>query len=74
MLARFSFPGKSIIDASIDLPILIPHDAAGIALLLLFGPKAPLGRLFSGIGIRFIDTLFGVVLAMTFVSAPFMIR
>ena len=74
ILARFSFPGKSIIDASIDLPILIPHDAAGIALLLLFGPKAPLGRLFSGIGINFIDTLFGVVLAMTFVSAPFMIR
>jgi len=74
ILARFNFPGKSIIDASIDLPILIPHDAAGIALLLLFGPKAPLGRLFSGIGINFIDTLFGVVLAMTFVSAPFMIR
>lgn len=73
-LARFNFPGKGIIDASIDLPILIPHDAAGIALLLLFGPKTMIGAGFSRIGVGFVNTLFGVVLAMAFVSSPFMIR
>ncbi|MDH5376110.1 MAG: ABC transporter permease [Candidatus Bathyarchaeota archaeon] len=73
-LARYDFPGKSIIDASIDLPILIPHDAAGIALLLLFGPRTMIGTGFSSIGINFVDTLFGIVLAMAFVSSPFMIR
>jgi len=74
VLARYNFPGKSIIDASIDLPILIPHDAAGIALLLLFGPRTIIGAGFSSIGINFVDTLFGIVLAMAFVSSPFMIR
>lgn len=74
VLARYNFPGKNIIDASIDLPILIPHDAAGIALLLLFGPRTMIGAGFSSIGINFVDTLFGIVLAMAFVSSPFMIR
>lgn len=74
ILARYNFPGKSIVEASIDLPILIPHDAAGIALLLLFGPRTIIGSGFSSIGINFIDTLFGIVLAMAFVSSPFMIR
>ena len=74
VLARYNFPGKSIIDASIDLPILIPHDAAGIALLLLFGPRTIIGAGLSSIGIEFIDTLFGIILAMAFVSSPFMIR
>ncbi|MGC9345343.1 MAG: ABC transporter permease [Candidatus Bathyarchaeales archaeon] len=74
ILARYNFLGKGIIDASIDLPILIPHDAAGIALLLLFGPNALIGSGFSYIGISFVDTLFGIVLAMAFVSSPFMIR
>jgi len=74
ILARYDFPGKSIIEAAIDIPILIPHDAAGIALLLLFGPRTIIGAGFSSIGISFIDTLFGIVLAMAFVSSPFMIR
>jgi molybdate/tungstate transport system permease protein len=74
VLVRHNFPGKSIVDASIDLPILIPHDAAGIALLLLFGPRAIIGAGFSSIGINFVNTLFGIVLAMAFVSSPFMIR
>jgi len=74
ILARYKFPGKNIIDASIDLPILIPHDAAGIALLLLFGSNTLIGTGFSKIGISFFRTLFGIVLAMAFVSSPFMIR
>lgn len=74
VLARYNFPGKGVIDASMDLPILIPHDAAGIALLLLFGPRTMIGAGFSSIGINFVNTLFGIVLAMAFVSSPFMIR
>lgn len=74
ILARKEFKGKTIIDAAIDLPILIPHNAAGISLLTLLGPKALLGIWFSSFGINFVDTLFGVVAAMSFVSAPFMIR
>ena len=74
MLARYDFSGKNVIEALIDLPILIPHDAAGISLLLLFGPKTIIGAGFSMIGVSFIDTLFGIVLAMAFVSSPFMIR
>lgn len=74
ILARYDFPGKSVIDASVDLPILIPHDAAGIGLLMLFGPKTMMGSGFSSIGVNFVDTLFGIVLAMAFVSSPFMIR
>ena len=73
-LTRYNFKGKTLIDAAIDLPILIPHNAAGISLLLLLGPKTPLGRKFSGLGLSFVDTLFGIVAAMAFVSAPFMIR
>ncbi|RLI28023.1 molybdenum ABC transporter permease [Candidatus Bathyarchaeota archaeon] len=74
ILARYDFKGKTFIDAAIDLPILIPHNAAGISLLMLLGPKSLLGSAFSGIGLSFVDTLFGVVAAMTFVSSPFMIR
>ncbi len=74
ILSRYEFPGKRLIDSVIDIPILIPHNAAGIALLMLLGPRSPIGSLFSGVGISFTDTLFGVVAAMLFVSSPFMIR
>lgn len=74
LFVRTEFPGKRILDSLIDLPILIPHDAAGIALLIVLAPTFPIGMLFSGIGIKVIDTYWGIVLAMAFVSAPFMVR
>jgi len=74
VLARYDFKGKTIIDAAIDLPILIPHNAAGISLLLLLGPKTIIGGSLSSLGLTFVDTLFGIVAAMAFVGAPFMIR
>jgi len=74
ILARREFTGKQLVDAVIDLPILIPHNAAGIALLLLLGPKTLVGAGLSQVGLSFVDSLFGVVAAMTFVSSPFMIR
>ena len=51
VLSRYRFRGKSVLDALIDLPILIPHNAAGIALLFIFGPRTSFGGLFSGIGL-----------------------
>ena len=69
-----SFPGKNILDSLIDIPILIPHNTAGIALLFVLAPESPVGGAFSALGISFLDTVWGIIVAMAFVSAPFMVR
>jgi molybdate/tungstate transport system permease protein len=73
LLARRQFRGKRFLEALIDVPIVIPHSAAGIALLFVFGRQFLLGKLFGHVGITFVDTLAGVVIAMIFVSVPFLI-
>jgi len=72
MLARYDFPGKKIIEALVDIPIMVPHTAAGIALFVVFGTGV-LGNFFKSIGIEFIGTKAGIVLGMAFVSVPFYI-
>jgi molybdate/tungstate transport system permease protein len=74
LFVRNRFPGKNVLDSLIDIPILIPHNTAGIALLTVLGPSYPFGAAFSAVGINFVDTVWGIVIAMAFVSAPFMIR
>jgi len=74
ILARVDFIGKSWIEGLINLPIVVPHTAAGIALLLVFGRQAPLGTFFERLGIGFVDQLPGIVVGMTFVSLPFLVR
>ena len=74
ILARVPFRGKSILSGIIDLPLIIPHTAAGIALLLVFGRQGVLGRLFSTLGIFFTDTIWGIVVGMLFVSVPLLIN
>jgi molybdate/tungstate transport system permease protein len=74
LFTRYEFRGKKLIDSLIDLPILIPHNAAGIALIAIFSSGSLIGGIFSQFGVHFVDTIFGVVVAMAFVSAPFMIR
>ncbi|MBN1316710.1 MAG: ABC transporter permease [Anaerolineales bacterium] len=74
LLARHNFPGKELILGIIDLPIVIPHTAAGIALLLVFGNRGFLGKLAGLIGIRFIDSVPGIVVGMLFVSLPFLVN
>ncbi len=74
IFARYQFHGKSFIDSLIDLPILIPHNAAGIALLSVLGPGSLLGGFMGSLGITFVDSVYGIVAAMAFVSAPFLIR
>lgn len=73
LLAKTQFPGKKLIEGIIDLPLVIPHSAAGIALLFVFGRNYFMGQAFDGIGIRFLDSLAGIVIAMLFVSVPFLI-
>jgi molybdate/tungstate transport system permease protein len=74
LFVRKSFHGKNVLDSLIDIPILIPHNTAGIALITVLGPSYPFGAAFSALGINFVDTVWGIVIAMAFVSAPFMIR
>ena len=74
ILARSQFRGKSIVEGLVDLPLIIPHTAAGIALLLVFGRQGILGKVFGQLGVFFVDTLSGVVVAMLFVSLPLLVN
>ncbi|MDD5288390.1 MAG: ABC transporter permease [Dehalococcoidales bacterium] len=73
LLARRNFAGKSILEGLINLPVVIPHSAAGIALLFVFGRNFIIGKFFNGMGISFVDSVPGIIVAMLFVSVPFMI-
>jgi molybdate/tungstate transport system permease protein len=74
LLARTRFPGKKMVEGIIDLPVVIPHTAAGIALLMVFGRQGILGQAFAPVGLVFTDTLAGVVVAMLFVSLPYLVN
>ncbi len=74
VLARADFPGRRIADAVADLPIVIPPAVAGIALLFAFGRNGTLGPLLHAFGISVSFSTAAVVLAQTFVSAPFYVR
>lgn len=70
LLARHRFPGRAVLSAVLDLPLLIPHPVAGIALLLLLGRESAVGGAALEIGLRIVGTPLGIVAAMLFVSAP----
>ena len=74
LLARHNFPGKGVIEGLIDLPIVVPHTAVGIALLMVFGREGLLGKAFGTIGVRFVSSVPGIVIAMLFVSMPFLVN
>lgn len=74
LLARKNFPGKTLIESIVDLPIIIPHTVAGIALLMVFGSSGLLGAPLEEFGIRIADSMLGITIAMMFVSAPFLIN
>jgi molybdate/tungstate transport system permease protein len=69
-LARGQFRGRAILAAIIDLPLLIPHPVAGIALLLVLGRNTALGSALSALGLQIVGSATGIVCAMLFVSAP----
>ena len=70
LLARREFPGRAVLAAVLDLPLLIPHPVAGIALLLLLGRESAVGGAALDMGLRIVGTPIGIVAAMLFVSAP----
>jgi molybdate/tungstate transport system permease protein len=70
LLARRSFRGRAIVEAVLDLPLLIPHPVAGIALLLVLGRQSAVGGTLLELGIRVVGSPVGIVCAMLFVSAP----
>lgn len=70
LLSRSEFRGRAVLAALLDLPLLIPHPVAGIALLLVFGRDSAAGQSALALGLRIVGTPIGIVLAMLFVSAP----
>jgi molybdate/tungstate transport system permease protein len=73
LLARRSFPGRRIVQGLIDLPVVIPHPVAGIALLLFLGRRSEVGGALAGLGLEFVSHVPGIVVAMLFVSAPILV-
>ena len=75
VLVRGRFPGRGVLDAMVDLPIVLPPPAAGIALAMLVGPDPGFaGWLEQHLGLRLVGDWKGVCLAQIFVSSPFLIR
>ncbi len=74
LLARKSFPLKGLVNGIIDVPIIIPHSAAGIAVLGVITRESLLGKAAGVVGLRLVDNPLGIMLAMAFVSIPFLIN
>jgi sulfate transport system permease protein len=74
VLVRYSFPGRRIVDALIDLPFALPTAVAGIALTAVYSDKGWIGALLAEHGIKVAFTPLGVVVALTFIGLPFVVR
>jgi sulfate transport system permease protein len=75
VLVRYEFPGKRIVDALVDLPFALPTAVAGITLTSLYSANGWLGRFIEGeLGIKVAFTPLGVVIALTFIGLPFVVR
>ncbi|ADV66376.1 ABC transporter permease [Deinococcus maricopensis] len=74
LLARHRFPGRALLDTTLDLPVVLPPVVAGVALLLTFGRQGLLGAPLTLAGISVAFSPLAVVLAQLFTSAPFYIR
>ena len=74
LLARKNFPLKGLVTGIIDLPIVIPHSAAGIALLGVLSKNGFIGSAAAKIGLNFVGSSAGIMAAMAFVSLPFLIN
>ncbi len=74
VLVRYTFPGKRVIDALVDLPFALPTAVAGITLATLYAPNGWLGHYLAEYGIKVAYTPLGIVVALTFVGLPFVVR
>jgi sulfate/thiosulfate transport system permease protein len=74
VLVRYSFPGKKIVDALVDLPFAMPTAVSGIALTAIYAPNGWIGQLLKPLGIMVAYTPLGVIVALTFIGLPFVVR
>jgi sulfate transport system permease protein len=74
VLVRYEFPGKSLVNALIDLPFAVPTVVTGVMLVILYGPSSTIGAVLGRLGWAVIYHQPGIVLALLFVSYPFVIR
>jgi sulfate transport system permease protein len=74
VLVRYSFPGRRIVDAMVDLPFALPTAVAGIALTSLYAPKGWIGHLLLPLGIKVAYAPLGIVIALIFIGLPFVVR
>lgn len=74
VLVRYTFPGKRIVDALVDLPFALPTAVAGIALTAIYAGNGWLGRVLEPLGIKVAFTPLGVLVALTFIGLPFVVR
>ena len=73
LLARRGFRGRRFVEAIVELPVVIPHPVAGIALLLFLGRHSAVGGMFAKVGIEFVSHVPGIVAGMLFVSVPILV-
>ena len=74
VLVRYSFPGKRLVDSLVDLPFALPTAVAGITLATLYAGNGWVGRHLEPLGIKVAFTPLGIVVALTFISLPFVVR
>jgi len=73
ILARRRFPGHRIVAGIVELPVVVPHPVAGIALLLFLGRQSPIGSALAKLGLEVVNHIPGIVAGMLFVSAPIVV-
>jgi len=74
VLVRYPFPFKKLVDASVDLPFALPTAVAGIALTALYAPAGWLGVRLLSLGVKVAFTPLGIIVALTFIGLPFVVR
>jgi sulfate transport system permease protein len=74
VLVRYTFPGRRIVDALVDLPFALPTAVAGIALTTIYSPNGWIGRWLEPLGVKVAFTQLGVFVALTFIGLPFVVR
>ena len=74
VLVRYRFPGRRLVDALVDLPFALPTAVAGIALTSLYAENGWIGQFLARVGIKVAYTPLGIVVALTFIGLPFVVR
>ena len=74
VLVRYRFPGRSLLSAIVDMPFAIPTLVTGVMLVALYGPTSPVGRWLAESGIQIAFAPLGILLALMFITLPFVVR